>query len=132
VGRGRRRAGIRRDDRGYRGKLIVALRWHLAWGAHAGWLQRLHEKEGGPLPKALADKPEVPPEMDLYWRAFDDLRGDRQIGMGGLGAIMWTSIAIYADRVGVAGQDAFERFVTVLKAMDAEYRDFVARQSPKR
>ncbi len=44
---------------------------------------------------------------------------------------MWSSIAAYADKIGVIEIDAFERFVALIKAMDAEYREFVTKRATK-
>ncbi|MBN8958584.1 MAG: hypothetical protein J0H17_18765 [Rhizobiales bacterium] len=51
--------------------------------------------------------------------------------LGGLGAIWWSSIAAYADRIGIVGIDALERFVAIIKAMDGEYRDFAVKQAKR-
>lgn len=56
----------------------------------------------------------------FYWTAFLDLSGDRSVGMGGAGPIMWASVDAYARRHRIDG-DAFDRLLTIIKALDAEY-----------
>ncbi len=79
--------------------------------------------EDGPVPAALANKPEVDDGLDWYLAAFWDLTHDRQMGaMGGAGGIPWTAIDRYADRHEI---DDFDTFKTVLKALDSVYLEHV-------
>lgn len=53
--------------------------------------------------------------------AWNDLRDDRHYGsMGGMGRIYFTAIDRYADRFAIVG-DAFDAFLTYLRALDDEY-----------
>ena len=54
------------------------------------------------------------------WRAFAALSSDRQIGMD-LGPIMFSSIEKYAERFGIDGVDAFDRFSFLIRAMDRDW-----------
>jgi hypothetical protein len=76
-------------------------------------------EEGRDL-RALADRPEVEPHLQWVWRAFWDLQGDRQLGFGGFGPIMWASINGYGRR-GRITDDRFERLVTMIRCMDREW-----------
>lgn len=79
--------------------------------------------EDGPVPAALANKPEIEDGLDWYLAAFWDLTHDRQMGaMGGAGGIPWTAIDRYADRHEI---DEFDTFKTVLKALDGVYLEHV-------
>ena len=79
--------------------------------------------EDGPVPAALANKPEVEDGLDWYLAAFWDLTHDRQMGaMGGAGGIPWTAIDRYADRHEI---DDFDQFKTVIKALDGVYLEHV-------
>jgi hypothetical protein len=117
-GRGGGRRGSRRP-RGRRGKLRAALRWHLAWADKEAWLREL-EAEEGEIPRALLEKPEIPLHLGFVWRAFWDLNGDRAVGLGGAGPIPFTAIDRYAERFGIVGAEAFERFVLPIRGTDGE------------
>ena len=60
------------------------------------------ERTGRPLPDAIADAPDLQPELELYFSGFMDLRYDRPIGMG-FGPIPWMTIQHYCA---VRGFDA--------------------------
>ncbi len=79
--------------------------------------------ESGELPQALKDEPAIAPHLIVVWRAFLALRGDRQIGFGGVGAIPFLAIDRYAQRYGITGADQFDRFLTLIMAMDDAYRE---------
>jgi hypothetical protein len=74
-----------------------------------------------PLPERIANKPEIKPGLELYWKAFQDLSSDRDVGMG-VGPIPWTAMHNWAARNHIRGDD-FERLVMVLRGLDAVYMD---------
>jgi hypothetical protein len=74
-----------------------------------------------PLPDKIKNKPEVKLGLELYWKAFQDLSSDRDIGMG-VGPIPWSSMNEWGARNHIRGDD-FERFVAVLRGMDSIYMD---------
>ncbi len=76
-------------------------------------------EESGTTLKALADRPEIEPQLEWLWEAFWDLSGDRQIGFSA-GPIMWASIDAYARRHRIVG-DSFDRLASLLRQMDREY-----------
>lgn len=79
------------------------------------------------MPPALLRKPEVSPGLDRYLTAFWDLTSERQLGaMGGCGSIPWTAIDRYAARQGLDDLDDFERFRSIIRAMDGAYLAHVA------
>lgn len=76
------------------------------------------------MPQAIEDRPQVGEHLNFVWCAFAQLRTDRQIGLD-RGPIMFSSINDYADRYGIVGDiDEFDRFVVLIRAMDAEERKF--------
>lgn len=71
--------------------------------------------------QALNSRPQIEPYQQFVWSAFWDLVSDRQIGMGGVGPIQFSSIDRYARRFGVTDPDQFRRFLRVIRALDARY-----------
>ncbi len=66
----------------------------------------------------------------FYWRAFNELSSDRPLGSsGGAGSIPWTAIDRYATRHGIGDPDAFDRFMSLIRAMDRVYLDYAADQA---
>lgn len=63
-------------------------------------------------------------------KAFDDLKTERSIGMG-LGAIPWSKIVQYGDRVGLDGPNT-DNFVIIIKAMDTAYLTWHQKESDKK
>lgn len=51
------------------------------------------------------------------------LSADRSIGFA-MGPIPFTAIDCYAERYGIEGIDAFERFHALIRAMDTAYLGF--------
>lgn len=76
-------------------------------------------EEGGTTLKALADRPELEPQLEWLWDAFWDLSSDRQVGFSA-GPIMWASLDAYARRHRINGA-IFNRFVSLLRKMDREF-----------
>lgn len=78
-------------------------------------------REGRDLPDRIKFAPSLLPGLDLYYTAFMDLMGSRQIGgMGGIGPVAWDVIQFYAIANGFNGEqtEALHHHVT---AMDACY-----------
>jgi len=71
------------------------------------------------IPKAIAEAPEVEPDLELYWVAFWRLSSTRQVGMG-LGPISWMVVESYCDSLGLHGEDREEMHAFV-SALDHEY-----------
>lgn len=51
---------------------------------------------GDVLPPDLVSPPRLAEDLAVYFAAFYELSTDRQITMGGVGAISWTSIMTFA------------------------------------
>lgn len=71
------------------------------------------------MPAALVRQPDLPDRLAFVWGAFHDLRDERALGFGSVGAIPWSAIDRYAQRHGPEDSDEFTRFTTLLRAMDA-------------
>ncbi len=74
-----------------------------------------------PVPDKIKNKPEIKTGLDLYWKAFQDLSSDRDIGMG-VGPIPWSAIHSWAARNHIWSDD-FERLVLVLRGLDNIYME---------
>lgn len=83
-------------------------------------------EEEGILPPALEAQPDIPEHLRFAWDAFWFLMGDRALSLGTVGPIHWVAISVYADRAGVSDPDQFDRLVRLVKAMDWEWRAFMA------
>ena len=71
------------------------------------------------MPAALVRQPDLPDRLAFVWGAFHDLRDERALGFGAVGAIPWSAMDRYARRSGLADGDEFARFTALLRAMDA-------------
>lgn len=74
------------------------------------------------MPQAYLDRPKVAPENEFFWHAFWDLNTERQIGMSA-GPIPFSAIGAYADRYGIRSVDEFDRFKSIIRAMDSVARE---------
>jgi hypothetical protein len=77
-------------------------------------------EDGREPPAQYFDQPELPEHLHFYWIAFNDLSGERQIGMG-IGPIPRSKIRDYAIENGMDGVDEIERLCRIIMEMDAEY-----------
>lgn len=100
------------------GKLVKALVWQHRWGSKVkGWLKQIeHDIEP---PPQFFEQPEIEPHQKLYWDAFHELSTERQIGMGA-GPIPRSAIKVYADELGIVGDD-YDPFHLIIRKMDNEY-----------
>jgi len=55
--------------------------------------------------------------MDVFYRAFQELNTDRQVGMT-IGPIMFSSINAYAQRYGFNEPDIFDWFLWTIRILD--------------
>lgn len=82
-----------------------------------------------PLPDKIANRPQLIPGLELYWRAYADMTSDREVGMG-VGPIPWTAMHLWAVRHNIRGDD-FDRLVLVLRGMDAVFMAHQAKKQKK-
>ena len=77
----------------------------------------------------MADAPEMPEHLLVYWTAYEELSSCRQYaGMSGVPtAIPWTAISEYAIRHRFAGE-AFDDLVTIVREMDRAYLNHAREQ----
>jgi len=66
---------------------------------------------------ALEARPEVADHLVFVWQAFWELNSDRAIGFAA-GRIPFSAIDSYASRYGIHDIDAFDRFRTLIRAME--------------
>jgi hypothetical protein len=76
----------------------------------------------------LLQQPDLSPHLERAWTAFWDLNGDRQLGFGSAGAIMWASIDAYARRYRITGS-AFDQMQFLIRSMDNEYQRLSAERA---
>jgi hypothetical protein len=94
------------------------LQWQQDWGTKVEyWEAKI--ASGQPAPEPFYERPEIEQGSEYLWRAFFDLGTERQIGMG-LGPIPRSSAKGYAAELGISG-DRFDRFWSILSAVDSEY-----------
>lgn len=79
-------------------------------------------------PKPLRERPELADHLSFEWRAFHVLITDRTSGPHG--AIPFSSIDRYAARFGIDDPDAFDRFHSLMSAMNATLSEVLASRAP--
>jgi hypothetical protein len=123
--------GEARICRGRRKKLTAALRYQLERKATDEFLLGIVDEE--PDAEGLEDRidsPEFSPDHLVYLTAFNRLMHDRQYGaFGGATPICYVAISAYARDCGIAG-DAFDVFLRLIGALDAEYLAHLERTKP--
>lgn len=82
-----------------------------------------------PLPEKMADAPELATGLELYYYAFGDLMGSRQIGMG-YGPIPWKAVQEYCEHHGLDEHQTLAMHHHI-QAMDSEFLDYTRRKQPK-
>ena len=107
-----------------RKKLIEVLRYQLTFGPQEQKIAAAAEEAGIDLPGTIGDKPEVREDLVLYWEAYLDLNGCRQIGFGA-GPIPWTAIDTYARRHGIRDPEEFTTLKELVTAIDRDYLKFL-------
>lgn len=86
---------------------------------------------GDPVPKFIADAPELLPETDIFikdWIALSSCR--TWTATGSPLSIPWTAIDAYAARCGYAGL-AFDEFEAAIAACEQVFFEYVDRSSVK-
>lgn len=76
-------------------------------------------RRGQPPPDSIRNAPELFAGLNLFYTAFLDLHGTRQIGAG-LGPIDWLAIDRYCERYGIEGEQ-YEDMHYFLAQMDSAY-----------
>lgn len=85
--------------------------------------------ETGQVPKALANRIAPDEERIFVWNAFWELHTDRPVAMAGVSYLPFSSIDRYAARYGLDDIDEFDRFRSLIRAVDAEFVTWARRKS---
>ena len=83
-----------------------------------------------PVPDKIKNAPLLNIGLLFYWKAFQDLSSDRDVGMG-IGPLPWSAMHSWATRNCVSGDD-FERFVMILRGMDTVFVEHMGKKSKKK
>lgn len=76
-------------------------------------------KKQGIFPKALADMPSLPSELNFYMELFWDLSSSRQIsGMGEMGSILLSEIYLHLTELGITERAQRKFIASLIKKMD--------------
>ena len=103
------------QHRGRRKKLSEVLLYSLEQGPTEKTIIEQCVRRNRPLPKAIQDKPQLMPGLELFFTAFVDLNTCRG-GMGD-GPIPWIVIQEYCDYIEVHGEQRM-RMHACVRAMD--------------
>lgn len=87
-------------------------------------------REGRPLPRKIANAPELDLGLSVYYYAFAELSTDRPLGWNGEGRIPWSSIRAWADDYGFVGDQRDDLFHHI-REMDEAYLEYRAKKAPK-
>lgn len=101
--------------------------WELQWGDKREFLQKLVEQ--GQTPEALKTQPRLRPWVAEQYRAFQMLSASRPVGMGGVGAIPLSEIAVYLDLFEVHDFDERDAYITMIQALDSVYLKHMAQKA---
>jgi hypothetical protein len=82
-----------------------------------------------PLPKAIADAPELELGLELFYLAFMDLTTCRSMGFGE-GPIPWTAVRDYCDDMELVGDQRDDMFAHI-RMMDTVYLNHRASKAKK-
>ncbi len=83
-----------------------------------------------PLPKKIADAPQLLQGLEFFYVAFMDLTTSRSIGMGE-GPIPWHVVNDYCDRYEIDGEQR-EDVHYYITAMDSAYLQYRANEAKKK
>lgn len=126
------RHGEDRIRRGRRKKLTAALRYQLERKATDDFLLAIMDEEpdAAGLEDRITAAPDLEPGHLIYLTAFNRLMHDRQYGaFGGATTIAYVAISAYARDFGIFGDD-FDTFLRLIRALDVEYLEHLARTKP--
>ena len=77
-------------------------------------------RENRPYPKAIAEAPDLEPDLTLFYLAFWELRTTCNNGFGD-GEISWLAMQEYCDRAYVTDEETREEFVDFIRSLDRCY-----------
>ena len=80
--------------------------------------------DGGVLPPALANRPQLSTFHQPYYDAFQYLNGSRQWTMGGPSAIPFSEIVAYLTINSINDAEEREEFIMYIQALDNAYLEY--------
>ena len=89
---------------------------------------KLSYQKTGVLPPALANQPDITPEMRFYFGAFNRLSRSRTYHMSGPNPIALSEISAYAEKIGYTNADDFFFLADVISACDEVFLEDVAKR----
>ena len=89
----------------------------------------LSYKKTGVIPPALANEPEITPQLRFYFEAFAFVSRFRTYGMSGPNPISLPDIRVYADKIGYTSTGDFLFFAEIMSACDQVYLEDYQRRS---
>ncbi len=104
----------------------------MEWGGNLEHLIDLQDR--GVQVDAIQSRPVLLDGLDFYFSAYSDLETDRQISMGGVGAVPWNSIIKWCNFHGV--HDIYEieiltRYIRSMEKAEYQFRDKKAKGKAK-
>ena len=79
-----------------------------------------------------ASRPELDQDAERLWRAFNELQGDRPLGMGGAGGLPFVAIDAWARRNDVDGDEFHWLMAGLAVLMDTQLRHENERRDKER
>lgn len=84
-------------------------------------------RRGQPPPEGIQNAPELSPGLGLYYTAFLDLHGCRQLGTA-MGPVDWLTVDRYCERHELEGEQ-YEDMHYFISHMDAAYMKYETEKS---
>lgn len=92
------------------------LSYNLKYAGKAEKIIKAAQEKGDPIPEEL-----IPPKLDIcnefYFEAFNELDSERSRFDGGIGAIPWSKIKLYADMYFDKFED-YKNFLDIIREVD--------------
>lgn len=114
-----------------RKKLSDVLAYTLGQGRHEQAIILQAVRSGQPIPKELADRPELLKGLELYFFAFFDLITEKPDTGYGAGKIPWTAKYRYGYEYLELVENDLEDFFYVMNKLENTYEDHNATQRRK-
>jgi len=84
----------------------------------------LKQLRGGPVPKSIAEAPELAPGLRLYFEAWRELHGSRLTDGG---PIPWAAVELYCERLELSEEQSEDMHLH-LRTMDSTYFEHQGRE----
>lgn len=97
------------------------MKWHLQYSLDKIEFLENRAIQTGKVAQALKDRPDLSDRLLPYWETFWVLHPGRAVGMKA-GAIDIKNIISYLRLIGYLGRDELRRGVTMVMALDNEWR----------